>query len=547
MTRPRIYSKNPSPQEGLCLLIENGAACNRTILYRGLCNTHVLQLKGARRLEEFALPQESRKRAFTINPASPDPGVCRLLVDGVPCHRRATRSTLCTRHLAAIKSRKDLRLEDFVHPGFKKGHSRKRLPEGIRYARQKSPTPGLCVVREQLGETGPFTYCKEEVISRGLCPKHRVRLFRWPRLFEEIANPAPKGHALKLKHRLTDGICVIVDNEVGCEEPTTKRRRVCDHHERLLKYFDLWHELTDRFFLPPVALEPRPAEARVPGFCAVVVNGVPCTNPPKRRGLCQQCLWIVERDKLDFERFALPIEPREGPVLERREHLVPGACALKSDGVPCEAAARLRGLCKRHYKAANRQHRLAELGLTPEEHARLGDLPHLYFDKNVPIRFAMHEIFGVTPDRASVALVTAVLKGRIRATVSLDCVRALYSHVGHRLARAVSEGGKGLDEKTAERTACAYAGELFFKRGGFWHFLPFTQDVFNACAAQEKLPDLSLEDALEVHLYASAKASLGAVAFVTADAGILKYGDAVHPDAVARNLAYLLESQGART
>jgi len=186
---------------------------------------------------------------------------------------------------------------------------------------------------------------------------------------------------------------------------------------------------------------------------------------------------------------------------------------------------------------ARRQKIFQQLALTRQEMIVLPDVPHFYFDKNIPIRFAIHELFGVTPDPAAVTLVQAVLKGKIRATVSLDCIRALYSHVGHRLARSSEEGGKDLDEKEAEAMARKYAGELFFGRKGLWRFLSFTEHHFDLCTVKRKLPKLSLEDALEVHLFAVAKKKLGAELFVTADGGILVYGEAVHPRQVVKTYA----------
>lgn len=227
------------------------------------------------------------------------------------------------------------------------------------------------------------------------------------------------------------------------------------------------------------------------------------------------------------------------PVFVRRERLLRGVCALVEDATPCRETSHARGLCHRHYHLLEARDRLQELGLGPDELSRLPLLPHYYLDKNVPIRFAMHQVFGVNPDQASVALVQAVLRGRVRATVSLDCVRALYSHLGHRLARSVADSGKGLDPTEAERVAREYAGKLFFGAGGLWNFLAPSENAFRACALEGRLPELSLEDALEVHLYAVAKAEHGAEMFVTADGGILKYGEAVHPEKVVRAHANL--------
>lgn len=71
--------------------------------------------------------------------------------------------------------------------------------------------------------------------------------------------------------------------------------------------------------------------------------------------------------------------------------------------------------------------------------------------------------------------------------------------------------------------------------------VPFGDVQLSACTLGGRLPELSLEDALEVFLHVRAKADHGATLFVTADGGILRYGEAVHPDLVATNYRHLLE------
>jgi len=263
-------------------------------------------------------------------------------------------------------------------------------------------------------------------------------------------------------------------------------------------------------------------------------NGIPCTNTPKRRGLCDPCIWLIGRTEgYEYEQFTLPEKSKQHKI-ERKKKITKGVCLLIVDGIPCRKAVKARGICNLHYKLVNRKKKLAKFALTVEEAEYLPDIPHFYFDKNIIFRFAIHEILGLTPDWNSVALVQAVLDNKIRATVSLDCIRALYSHIGHRLSRPKSEGGREMDEKEAEKLAREYAGKLFFGREGLWHFMSFDEHQFDLCAFQGRLPNYSLEDALEVHLYAIAKEEYGATLFVTADGGILEYGEAVHPEKVAR-------------
>jgi hypothetical protein len=135
--------------------------------------------------------------------------------------------------------------------------------------------------------------------------------------------------------------------------------------------------------------------------------------------------------------------------------------------------------------------------------------------------------------------VRAVLERQLRATVSLDCVRAVYSHLGHRLSRPVDEGGKGMDDAAAERQARKYAGALFYGRGGLWNFVASSSDAFKECAHGERHASLSLEDALEVELYAIARKKYGCTHFVTADHGLLTD----QPEALAPEAA-LVRYQG---
>ncbi len=53
-----------------------------------------------------------------------------------------------------------------------------------------------------------------------------------------------------------------------------------------------------------------------------------------------------------------------------------------------------------------------------------------------------------------------------------------------------------------------------------------------ACTREGKLANQTLEDALEVHLFAGAKEKFGASMFVTADGGILQNGIGVHPEKI---------------
>jgi hypothetical protein len=529
-TRVQILTKKPEQQIGICILIENGVPCSKPVVSRGLCNRHRAYLAKNGRLEEFALPRQSRKKDLRLNPDTQD-GLCRILENGNPCVTQARPNGLCNRHYAAIWQRPDLDLGDFTI-----------RQTDLLYGRKKRVTAGICIVREMRPD-GTRSHCKLKSSSRGLCRRHYRTLSKTPVLFEQIANPRRGKAKLRLKKKFKEGVCVIVADDVGCNHRATRQRRVCDSHYMALKTAGMLEELTDQFLKTRnCILERKPEEIQIEGFCIMKVNGIGCTNTPKRRGLCDACIWLIEKaQEYEYKDFALPEKRSLKSVLSRKIEIVNGICLAVEDGVPCNKAVFARGMCKDHYKLATRRKILAKIALTIEEQRSLSDVPHFFFDKNVPIHFAMHELFGSKSDRNSSALVDAVLRRRIRATVSTDCVRALYSHIGHRLARPVEDCGKGMDPYVAEKTAREYTGKLFFERGGLWHFLSFNEEHIEACTAKGKLPMLSLEDALEFHLYAIAKKEYGAALFVTADKGIIEVGEAVHPNEVVRTYSHLVQ------
>ncbi|MBI4859117.1 MAG: hypothetical protein HY815_02415, partial [Candidatus Riflebacteria bacterium] len=304
---------------------------------------------------------------------------------------------------------------------------------------------------------------------------------------------------------------------------------------------NLLFELTDPFIRSVViSLEKRPPDLQIDGCCNVVLNGVPCRNPPKRRGLCGSCIFLIEKNGRSIEEFAREVRKRSthGECV-RKTTIVKGICVVIEDGEPCDRPSTTRGLCRPHYRLLEGRQVLPRFVLTDEEIRTLPDLPHWYFDKNVVIDFGRYELFRDPAVVESVALVAAVLQQKALATVSLDCVRAVYTYVGHRLVWPDQEGGLSLSPPEAEARAREYAGRLFFERGGLWHLLPYRRRQFELCATGRSLPTLSLEDALEYHLYAQAKAEHGASLFITADRQLLNACEGVHPRKVLETFDHL--------
>ncbi|MFZ2657024.1 MAG: hypothetical protein WAX69_18975 [Victivallales bacterium] len=513
---PQVIIRKKNPEEELCILVENGVPCQNRRAVRGLCYAHIGYLRRIKTFEEFALPR--KRMSLKPNPDAAE-GICRLLVNGVPCSSPALQRGLCKCHYQTIWKRADLKLEDFAVDHVKPGLLRKRYP-----------VEGVCVIRERMpdGSTAP---CTGKARGRGLCRSHYRRLEGSPELFASLANPPREKDTFRLKKSLEPGQCAIIHNNVPCVNPGPGFRRVCHYHYSALRQAGMLEELTAQFKNKIDVFERKPDSAIVEGFCCMIVNGVRCTSKTWQRGLCLSCYqWIKKTHGAEFEKLALP-DSRQKPeaALRRRHPLVKGLCLLVVDEVPCRCASKIRGLCDAHYALVRSRKLLDQIALTAAQMQTLPDTPHFYFDKNVVIDFVRHELFRDATVPESVALVMAVLRQKIFATISLDCTRALYSYLGHRLARPVDEGGKSLPPREAEKQAREYIGQLFFRRGGLWQLLPFREEQMEFCTAGQRLPELSLEDALEVHLYAQAKAECGVTMFVTADYEILERSGGVHP------------------
>jgi hypothetical protein len=500
-------------------MVEDGIPCRRKADSRGLCGRHAIILKNAGEYEKFALPRQDRRIEYAVNPDAPV-GTCRIVEEGVPCTLPAKLTGLCTRHYRNIYHRPDLKMAEFVVDR-----------KAIRYGRQKKPVEGRCVIRE-LWPDGRRLVCENAAKSRGICPRHWGIYEKEPESIEHAMNPGRVQQSFALKTNPRKGICVIAENGAGCTNPARYRRQLCSRHYAALKRKGLLNDLTDRL-VPQgeVTLARKPEGQVAEGYCMLTVNGVPCMNPPYVRGICGPCLHLIRSRELDYEALALPSRRTRWYALARKlpYQMVRGVCALVEDGAPCEKPAGARGLCKRHCNIAVKRGALEELGLTTTEAAALKPMLHLYLDKNVLINFAFHELFGSRGEESSVDIVRAVLRRRVRATVSLDCVRAVYSHVGHRLARPPEDGGKGMDPGPAEAEARRYTAGLFFDRNGLWNLIPYGEEQIRACARGEAFPGLSFEDALEAHLYGLARAEAVIDLFVTADAHVLQQAQGVHP------------------
>lgn len=311
--RSRILSKKHAPAPGLCILMDNGVPCDRSIASRGLCSLHRTHLANNGQLEDYVLPIKSKKIDLKPNP-SPQAGRCAVLQAGIPCLALAKRRGLCLRHYAGVWQRPDLRLDDFARDEIKPILDRKR-----------KIVEGICLVRERMAD-GSIVPCEEKSHARGVCHPHYKKLEKDPELFKAVADPPRKNDTFRVKKEPRPGICIAIQNDEGCTVPTSGWRRLCKNHYMNFKRVGILNELTDHFRGSPPTLERKKPEDQLPGACLLVVNGVACRNVPKRRGLCSRCLNIIEKQGLSPDGFARPAssfgEKRES--IEKKLEIIRG-------------------------------------------------------------------------------------------------------------------------------------------------------------------------------------------------------------------------------
>ena len=303
-------------------------------------------------------------------------------------------------------------------------------------------------------------------------------------------------------------------------------------------------DLLAEIALPSIEVTARRFELKAdagcaPFQCVVLENGVPCTRPPEYRGACGYHRKVIGHHR-DYSLKDFYVEEAP-PVLTVKapEEAADGLCRVVEDGNPCEMPPYVRGLCRRHRRLARKGGILEELALPSEAlRGRFGagnDRPHLYLDKNVLFDHADNAFFASPGQAASVALVERVIKGQVRASVSLDAIKTTYNHVRHRLTRSVEEGGREMPEEEAEPIAREHIEKTFY-RGGAWRIVLVDTPTF-AKVLKADAADLSFEDALEFQAYQLARSrKAGPTMFVTRD---LHFPEGVHPTHVAREFDWL--------
>lgn len=474
----RVLRRKRSPEPGVCILIDNGVPCPNPIASRGVCGKHRAWLRVHGLLEEFALPRAERKHRYELK-KDPPKGVCRVVVNGVPCTAEAEQRGLCRRHHAGIWQRPDLNMDDFcLPPKAGRGTAKKKPPpkrrEKPRYTLRAHPQEGRC--RCAVNGEG----CSSAARVRGLCQRHYTNLRRYPELLAEIAVPP--------------------------------HRRITHTYERV----------------------ERPESPLL--CCVVIENGGRCTQPPGDRGVCKKHRVALGNDK----RYSLKdfLLPKRQPTLRRkpRHEIVAEFCIAVEDGVPCESAPTARGLCKRHYRLAETLGRLEKVALPAKQRPKglpTNGPPAMYLDKCILFDHADHALFGTAGRELSVRIVECVREGRAVGWVSIDAVKCTYNHARYRLARPEDEGGRAIPIDRADERAREHVRKTFFSDVTGFRVAQIEALDFRKLATAKR-PKLSLEDAMEFQTYQSLRTrKRGPSIFVTRDSD---FPEGAHPADVVREI-----------
>jgi len=454
---------------------------------------HFQAVKKRGLLPTLGLPSKSRKYDIRLKPKDQlQARVCRVIVDGVPCIIPSDRRGLCDRHYAAIWQRKDLRLDDFGTPLVTSSDVRSR----------RFPRKGICrlVVADQ--------ECDAVVEARGLCSRH----YDWLRsrdmgLFERLAEPTPTQIVYTLRIRQRPGRCRVAENGTGCGEAANHYNVISGRPDA----FAVIAAPTKAKKSPQYAIDPEsPAN-----ICHLRVDGLACTAPIEYRGLCMRHYKKLRSNAqvrlLDF----LTVETEPNMLLKPTQQLNAIVCRLIVDGQPCQESSFTRGLCRIHYRTAQRYQKLDALGSSPRAPVSSAVRTlHVYLDKNILFDWCDAHAFATTGQKASCELVERVQCNEVMATISASAVTSSYNHIRHRAARPLDEAGRALPEDQAEALARATVARML---DGAWRIQVVEAHELRTVLGTAS--EHSYEDALEWAAYQKARSQQhGPRCFVTRDA-----------------------------
>lgn len=637
------FQVKPRPEAGVCRVVADGEPCPQSAFQRGLCRPHWAFFQARGLLDEYGAPKMKivKRYDYAVNPNERE-GICRIMADGVPCRNRAESRGLCHLHRGLIANRSDLKLADFQLPPkalrdheriltrFKIGPDRGRdtcrlivdgkpcgkpvRSRGLcqshwehlklrgfleRFATPLEQRPHLAVKPNPTAKTCRLLVnglpCMEDAKQRGLCISHYKYIWKRPDLdIDDFALPTPKPayQSMSRKKKIRNGICIIVEDGVGCGQHV-QFRGLCRRHYAIAR---LSPQGIDHWALPKEPAVQYKVKVHPDGCCRIIESADghehACREKPVIRGLCSHHYQVLSK-KEGFEAYALPkkpqrrhsierkpegeivkgicvivddgipcahpAKPREGLIcrkhracLQRRRDLrakdleyypadsytartsPPGVCRIVAFGMPCDRPERKCGVCGAHYEALKARGLLSKLCTPGRRGTRQRRSPglHVYLDKNIIIDYLVERTLGKVSNISSSQLVEAVLAGKLAATVSANCITAANSYLRLRLVRPPEEGGLGAGEDEARQEAERAVGSLFFGEASPWRFVPYEMTVVRG---GRLFPHLSWEDGMEWAAFEHARDwPMGPDRFVTRD-GHFKEG--VSPNHVLTLLA----------
>ncbi len=502
----RIKADNPYR---LCRLMVHGKGCRKKAFQRGLCRPHWAYCQQHGLLDTYGLPKRS-VLSFELK-SSPRPGTCRVVVNGTGCERKSQFRGLCKVHYNNIRRREDLNLDDYALPVEGPVPIRERLRKNVR------PKANRCIIIDG------GVPCTRKAYLRGICNKHYDALKHAGESFDDWGLPN-KHREMKIDYSVNahpkPGTCRIIQTVLynGKIERTPCRsevrgRGLCRNHHGILSRKGLLEE----FALP---LEKRKKKVFrkksdsdiVGGVCVIIEDDVPCkrkTTPAKGMICHKHRQAITRRKDLNIKDFIHRLrdlyEIRQAPS---------GVCCIVEDGMPCDREDFATGMCQTHYSTIRARDKRLLKSLARKVAKRALPGIRVYVDKNIVIHCLAHNVFGVSTHTYSRRLIDAILRGKIDGTVSVNCVTASYSYLRLRLVRPKSESGMDLSEEEAHERAEEAVAKLFFSENSPWRFVPYETSILRAREA-----GLTWEDSMEWSAFQKAREwKVGPEVFVTQDA-----------------------------
>ncbi|HOW73050.1 MAG TPA: hypothetical protein PKY77_20840 [Phycisphaerae bacterium] len=340
---------------GFCRLNVNGTDCQRPAFQRGMCVKHWAYCQKHKLLDIHGAPKRGGRRSYSVNPLAEE-GICRMVVDGVPCTRKVRSRGFCKWHYEGFWRKHFLDKKAFFLP-LKSVTNRDNAARWFRVKRR--PIKGVCrlIFRDQ--------ECSRPAVWRGLCYRHWDHLKRMG-LLEVFAAPKTTPVRYEVKLQPAEGTCRITADGVPCKA-RAERRGLCIHH-----YASIWAR-RDLDIEALAAPKYRPIIARMkkkyhppPGICIIMVDGEDCLNAAFRRGLCRQHFRAAYTSPQGIDYWALPKDP---PVWHKVKEHSDGLCRIieirgsNHEEHPCTDKAFMRGICNHHYRRFLKRQNLAMFAL----------------------------------------------------------------------------------------------------------------------------------------------------------------------------------------